>query len=158
MVTGREDLLQAFIEAFLMEKGSREFYSLASDKSSDPEIRETFKKLSEWEERHMDFIQFLYLSIQDNKEIKSFEEFKVKTEAPVAESGIPVKDLRVKIEKHDFKDKKEALSLAMEIEGKSYNLYLKLSQNAKDTNAQVVFKEMMVQEKKHIDCLKKLWR
>ncbi len=46
----------------------------------------------------------------------------------------------------------------MKIEGKAYNLYLKLSQNAKDTNAQVVFKEMMEQENKHIYYLKKLRR
>jgi len=44
----------------------------------------------------------------------------------------------------------------MEIEGKAYNQYRKFSQNAKDTNAQVVFKEMMEQEMKHIDELKKL--
>ena len=50
----------------------------------------------------------------------------------------------------------KALTLAMGIEGKAYNLYHKLSQNAVDTNAQVVFKEMMEQELKHVDYLKKL--
>ncbi len=156
MVTGREDLLQAFIEAFLMEKGSMEFYSQASSRMSDPEAKEIFKELSEWEEKHMDFIQFLYQSILDNKEIKSFEVFRAGTEAPVAEAGIPVKDLEQKIEEHDFRDEKKALALATALEGKACNFYRKLSQNAEDTNAQVVFKEMMKQEIKHLQYLKKL--
>lgn len=165
MVTGKEDLLQALIEAYLMEKGTKEFYSQAADKSVNPEAKKTFKELSQWEDKHMDFIQFLYQSIQDDKDIKSFKEFENKTDAPVTEAGIPVKDLsasadsprrRGKVEKYNFKDEKGALTLAMEIEGKAYNLYHKLSQNAKDTNAQVVFKEMMEQEVKHIDYLKQM--
>jgi len=156
MITGKEDLLQSLIEAFLMEKGTREFYFQASERSINSEAKNTFKELSEWEKQHMDFIQFLYQSILDEKEIKSFEEFKKKAETSVTEAGIPVKDLETKIEKYDFKDEVGALTLAMEIEGKAYNLYHKFSQDAADTNAQVVFKEMMGQELKHIDYLKKL--
>ncbi len=139
-----------------MEKGTKEFYSQASDKSVNSEAKIIFKELSEWEEKHMYFIQFLYQAIQDDKDMKSFEEFKNKTEAPVTEAGIPVKDLKSKIEKYTFTDEKQALMLAMEIEGKAYNLYRKLSQNAMDTNAQVVFKEMKEQELKHVDYLKQL--
>ena len=49
-----------------------------------------------------------------------------------------------------------ALTIAMEIEGKAYNLYHKFSQDAKDTNAKVIFREMMEQEVKHVEYLKKL--
>jgi len=139
-----------------MEKGTKEFYSQASDKVANQEAKNTFKELSEWEKQHMDFIQFLYQSILDEKEIKSFKEFKNKAEAPFTEAGIPVKDLEVKIEKYNIADEKQALTLAMEIEGKAYNLYRKFSQSAKDTNAQIVFREMMKQELKHIDYLKQL--
>jgi rubrerythrin len=44
----------------------------------------------------------------------------------------------------------------MEIEEKAYSLYQKLSQNARDTNARIVFKEMMEQEAKHVGYLRKL--
>ncbi len=156
MVTGEEDLLQAFIEAFLMEKGTKEFYSQAADRAVSSGTKGTFKELSKWEEKHMEFIQFLYESIQDNKDIKSFEDFKNKTDAPIIEAGIPVKDLETKIEKYNFTDDMGALTLAMEIEEKAYSLYRKLSQNARDTNARIVFKEMMEQEAKHVKYLKKL--
>ncbi len=156
MLTGKEDLLQALVEAFLMEKGTMEFYILAVDAANHPEAKNTFKELSDWEKQHMDFIQFLYQSIQDNRDMKSFEDFKNRTETPVTEAGIPVKDLESKIEKYNFTDEMSALTLAMEIEGKAYNLYLRLSQNASDTNARVVFKELMEQEVKHIGYLKKM--
>lgn len=156
MLTGKENLLQALVEAFLMEKGTMEFYFRVVDATNHLEAKNTFKKLSEWERRHMDFIQFLYHSIQDDREIKSFEDFKNRTEATVTEAGIPVKDLETKTEKYNFTDEMGALALAMEIEGKAYNLYLRLSQNASDANARVVFKEMMEQEVKHIGYLKQM--
>jgi rubrerythrin len=154
MVTGKEDLLQSLMEAFLMEKGTREFYSQASRKAINAEARNIFKDLSVWEEQHMGYIQSLYLAIQDDRDVERFEEFKKRADAPVTESGIPVKDLTAKIEEYTFIDDSGALVMALEMEGKSYNLYRKLSENAPDSNAKVVFKEMMEQELKHIDYLK----
>jgi rubrerythrin len=156
MINGKEDLLQALIEAFLMEKGTEEFYSYASEKSKNSEAKKIFRELAEWEKKHMDYIQYLYQSINGEQELKSFEDFRNRTGAPLTEAGIPVKDLKEKIEKHEFTDEMGALTLAMEIEGKSYNLYHKLSQDAKDTNAKVVFSEMMEQEVKHVEYLKNL--
>ena len=156
MVTGKEDLLRSLIEAFLMEKGTHEFYSKAATKAVSEEARSTFRELTDWEEKHMEYIQFLYLSLQDDRDIEHFEEFKKKAEAPVTEGGIPVKDLETKIEDSVFLDDMGALIVALEIEGKAYNLYWHLSQKAVDENARVVFKEMMDMELSHIDYLKKL--
>ncbi len=156
MITGKEDLLGALIEAFLMEKGTKIFYSEAAEKAVSPDAKKTFQELSDWERTHMDFVQFLYRSVNGDQELRSFEEFRKNIEAPVTEAGIPVKDLQEKIEKYAVTDEMGALTLAMEIEGKAYNLYRRLSQNAADANAKVVFGEMMDQEVKHIDYLKKL--
>lgn len=156
MHTGKEDLMQALIESFLMEKGTREFYSDASGKASTEEAKELFLKLSQWEERHMDFIQFLYEAIQGNREIESFENFREKAYAPDTEAGIPVHDLETRVERHDFSDERQALELALHIEGKAYNHYRRLAESAENTNARVVFKEMMEQEIKHTQELKKL--
>ena len=156
MISGKEDLLQALIEAFLMEKGTKEFYSHASEQSGISEAKKIFSELADWEKKHMDYIQYLYQSINGEQELKSFEDFKNRTEAPLTEAGIPVRYLKEKIEKHKFTDEMGALTLAMEIEGKAYNLYHKLSQDAIDTNAKVVFSEMMDQEVKHVEYLKNL--
>jgi rubrerythrin len=156
MITGKEDLLQSLMEAFLMEKGTHEFYSLAASKAISAEARRTFVDLSEWEERHMEFIQFLYQSIQDDRDIEGFDEFKKRAHAPVVEGGIPVKQLEERIEKYEFIDDLGALMLALEIEGKAFNLYRGMSEKATDGNARAVFHEMMDQEIKHIDYLKEM--
>jgi rubrerythrin len=155
MLTGKEELLDALIEAFLMEKGTKEFYAMASDKAVNSEAKKTFKELSEWEKKHMDYIQFLYQSVQGERELESFTSYSSRAKAPLTEAGIPLKELHERIEKRKFKDEQEALTLAMEIEGKAYNLYRKLSQKASDSNSKVVFKDMMEQEMRHIEYLKK---
>jgi rubrerythrin len=156
MVTGKEDLLRSLIEAFLMEKGTHEFYSKAATKAISPEARSTFGELTAWEEKHMEFIEFLYLSLQDDRDLERFEEFRKRAEAPVTEGGIPVKDLESKVEESVFLDDMGALIMALEIEGKAYNLYRNMSEKAADSNARVVFKEMMDMELEHIAYLKTL--
>lgn len=156
MVTGKEDLLNALIEAYLMEKGTRIFYSSASAKSLNPEAKKMFAELSDWEESHMNFIQYLYQAIDNDRDIKGFSDFSERADAPVTESGIPVEKMEAKLEGYTFMDDDGAMKLALEMEGKAYNLYRKLSEKASDSNARVVFKEMMEQELKHIEYLKKM--
>lgn len=155
-MTGKEDLLNALIEAYLMEKGTRAFYSGAAAKAAVPGTKKMFSELMVWEEKHMDFIQYLYQAIQGDRDIKGFADFSERAEAPVTEAGIPIKDLEAKLEKYVFADDKGAMTLALEIEGKAYNLYRKLSEGVSDSNARVVFQEMMEQELKHVDYLKKM--
>ena len=156
MMTGKEDLLRALIEAYLMEKGTHIFYSNAAARASKAAAKKMFAELSDWEEKHMDFIQYLYQAFMDDRDIKTFEAFKETADAPVTESGIPIKELEAKIEKYAFDDDEGAMKIALETEGKAYNLYRRLSEGAPDSNAKVVFKEMMEQELKHIDYLKKM--
>lgn len=156
MVTGKEDLLMVLSEAFLMEKGTKIFYEEAAAKSVTPEARSAFTFLSEWEGKDMDFILFLYRSIHGDNDIITYENFKNKAKTTVTESGISIEGLETTLERYLITDEMHALTLAMEIEGKAYTLYRKLSERAEDTNAQVVFKEMMEQEVSHITYLKDL--
>jgi rubrerythrin len=156
MVSGKEDLLSALSEVFLMEKGTKMFYKEAAAKSVSQDARDTFEHLSEWEGKHMDFIVYLYRSIYGDLDITTYEEFMKNAEAPVSEAGIPIRDLEAKMEKYAVTDEMGALTLAMEIEGKAYAMYRRLSQNAPDTNARVVFKEMMEQELRHAERLREL--
>jgi len=156
MMTGKEDLLQSLIEVFIMEKGTKLFYAEAAGKATTSHVRNIFDELSRWEEKHMDFIQYLYQSVNGDQETMSFHDFSNRVETPVTEGGIPLKDLKDKMEQYIYKNEKEALTLAMEIEGKAFNLYRKLSRDSEDANAKVLFAEMMDQEVKHINYLKEL--
>lgn len=156
MITGKEDIIQALIEAYIMEKGTRDFYTYASDNALNPDAREAFSMLSEWERKHMEYIQFLYQSFTQDLDIIGFKKFRKMVSAPFTESGIPVKELESEMEKYSFTNDMGALSLAQEIEGKAYNLYRRLSEKAVDTNARIIFEEMIEQELKHIEYLRNL--
>ena len=150
MPTGKEDLLQALVEAYIMEKGTKEFYTLAASKSG-ADAQKGFQALADWENRHMAYIQSLYQSILDDRELLEFEEFSRNVPSPVTESGMPVKDLEKKIEAFAIRNEKDALSLAVNIEAKAYNLYKGLAARAQDNAAKVIFEEMMAQETKHLE-------
>jgi rubrerythrin len=150
MMTGKEELLQALVEAYIMEKGTREFYAQAAAKSGAA-AKKGFESLAEWENRHMIYVQSLYQSILDDRELMEFKEFSSTVPAPVAEGGMPVKDLDKKIEKFTVQNEKDALSLAATIEAKAYNMYKDLARKAKDAETKVIFEDMMDQETKHMN-------
>jgi rubrerythrin len=154
MAAGKEDLLQALVDAYLMEKGTRAFYAQAARKSIAQDARNTFAELSALEEKHMDYIQYLYQAIMEDLDVKGFEDFKERNSSPFAEGGIPVKDLEAKLETVSIANDMEAITMALGIEGKAYSLYWQLSKTASDSNARVVFKSMMEQEITHINYLK----
>lgn len=156
MITGKEDLLQAMIEAYVMEKGTNEFYKDASHKAINKVAKDAFGVLAEWEHEHMLYIQFLYQAILESREEVSFDEFKKSVMPTFVEGAIPIKELEEKIEGYEFIDDLGALTIALEIEGRAYNLYRRLSEQAPDTNTKTFMKDMMNWELKHIDYLKEL--
>jgi rubrerythrin len=156
MITGKEDLLQAMIEAYVMEKGTNEFYKEASHKAINKVAKDAFGVLAEWEHEHMLYIQFLYQAILESREEVSFDEFKKSVMPTFVEGAIPIKEIQKKMESYEFIDDLGALTIALEIEGKAYNLYRRLSEQAPDTNTKAFMKDMMNWELKHIDYLKEL--
>jgi rubrerythrin len=104
----------------------------------------------------MTYIQSLYQSIMDDRELEEFAAFSRKVAAPVTESGIPVKDLEKRIETHQIKDQNDALSLALMIEAKAHKLYKDLASRAADREARTIFEDMVHQETKHMEQLQAL--
>lgn len=153
MLTGKEDLLQALVEAYIMEKGTKEFYAQAASKSSAAEAKKTFEDLAIWENKHMTYIQSLYQSILDDRELEEFKAFSAKAPTTVSEGGMPVKDLEKKVEKFAVKSESDALSLALGIEAKAYSFYKGLAAKTRDDQTKVIFEEMMAQETIHMDQL-----
>jgi len=153
MLTGKEDLLQALVEAYIMEKGTKEFYAQAASKSSAAEVKKSFADLAAWENKHMTYIQSLYQAILDDRELEEFKAFSTTAPATVSEGGMPVKDLEKRIERYTVKSERDALALAMNIEAKAYNFYKGLAAKAQDDQTKVIFEEMMAQETTHMDQL-----
>lgn len=157
MLTGKEDLLRALVEVYLMEKGINQFYSKLSVKAQSPEARKTFTALANWEAEHVRYIQNFYQSLMDERESSSFEEFAKKAQPDVAEGGRPMSELERKIEEFRFLDDTGAIQFALKVEADEYNLYRKLAEKTADTNVAALCKEFMGWEQDHIQYLKKFF-
>lgn len=156
MLTGKEDLLQAIIEIYLMEKGINQFYSELSGKAKSTEARKAFTVLANWETEHVRYIQNFYQTLMDERETTSFEEFAKQARPDVAEGGTPLTELEQKMEDFVFLDDIGAIHFALKVEADEYNLYRKLASKTVDTNVKALSEEFMGWEQDHIKHLKKL--
>ncbi len=156
MLTDRTGLLESLIEVYTMEKGTREFYQRASEKSHFEVTREAFKALAKWEEGHMDYIQYLYQSITEDRELMSFEEFRQKVRPDTLEGGIPVKDVDKWLEEYSFIDELGAIIVALKMEARAFALYDGLSKKTEAPDVKVLMEELRNWEEGHIKYLKDL--
>jgi rubrerythrin len=156
MITGREDLLNSMIEAFIMEKGTAVFYDMAVGKAESPEARETFRILSRSEKEHMRYIEYLYNSIEDNRDLLAFEDFRQKAVPSDVEGGIPVKEVEARLDEIPSGDDLAVVCEAEAVEEGAYALYKRLSESAEDANVRVFTKDLMGWELKHLERLREL--
>lgn len=156
MLTGKEDILQAIIEIYLMEKGINQFYTELSGKAKSAEARKAFTVLANWEAEHVRYIQNFYQTLMDEREPFSFDEFAKKARPDVAEGGTLLTELEQKMEDFVFLDDIGAMRFALKVEADEYNLYRKLASKTGDTNVKALSEEFMGWEQDHIKHLKKL--
>ena len=156
MLTGKEDLLQALIEIFLMEKGISQFYAELSGKAAGAQTKKTFVELAKWEVEHMRHIQTFYQGLMDERETISFDDFAKKARPDTAEGGAPMTELERKIEEFTFLDDTGAVNFALKVEADEYNLYKRLASQTDDTNVKAICEEFMGWEQDHIKYLKKI--
>jgi len=142
------------IEAYAMEKGTAQFYRFAASRTDLPSVRELLKRLGRWEDSHMEYLAFLHRSFQGDLDLASYEEYSNKLEAEHMESGVPLAEALTLFQEEDCRSTPAVLSLALKIEGRAYAHYDRLSREAGDVNASVVFAEMKAQEQRHVDLLK----
>lgn len=156
MISGKENLTGAIVEALAMEKGTREFYAYASERSAEASAKDMFTRLRDWEDDHMKYLESLYQALMSDSDLESYAQFSAHVPATHIEAGIPLKEAEEMYDKRKFASDAEAVDFAIGIEGKAFNLYRKLSESAEDRNAQVIFAEMKAQEQKHIDYLNEM--
>ena len=158
MLTGKEDLLQAIIEVYLMEKGINQFYAELSVKAKSTETKKMFTTLANWEAEHVRYIQNFYQTLMDERETTSFEEFAKRARPDVAEGGTPLTELGKRIGEFKFLDDIGAINFALKVEADEYNLYRRLASKTDDTNVKALCEDFMGWEQKHIEHLKELLR
>jgi len=141
--------------AWILEDGSRRFYSALSDLYGDREAKELFLVLTDAEEHHKKSLVELYTRVSGKEPSKEFpRDFLLTGEAgDVMEGGMSVSEGIDWVKRHDLN---AALDLSVSLEANSYDLYIKMSRNMKDEHAQNVFRTLVTEEKHHLEKLAEL--
>jgi sulfur-carrier protein adenylyltransferase/sulfurtransferase len=135
--------------AWLLEEGSRTFYSSLSSLPGDNERRNIFLDLTAAEEHHKESLLRLYASLSGKEPDSSFPRSLLGAEPDedVMEGGMRMRDALRWIE---GKQTERMLEISMAIETNSYDLYLKMHQRMQDENAKEVFFRLAREEKQHL--------
>jgi sulfur-carrier protein adenylyltransferase/sulfurtransferase len=135
--------------AWLLEEGSRKFYSSLSSLPGDNEIGKIFLDLTAAEERHKGSLLRLYTVLSgkepDSRFPRSFLGGDV--DEDVMEGGMRLRDALRWVE---GKDPERMLEISMSIETNSYDLYLKMHQRMTEEKAKQVFYRLAHEEKQHL--------
>lgn len=124
-----------------METDAVDFYTEAAMKTSHPVGKRMFLSIAEDEKRHIAMIDALVKGLEityDNadpmEKVKSvFAEHKEEMQERLAAT----------------QDEKEALSVAMEMEKKGHDFYVKAASEATDPKSKALFERLIAEEEKH---------
>lgn len=127
--------------ALKMETDAVEFYSKSAEKTSHTVGKRMFLSIMEDEKRHIEYLNSILkgmdITIKDvdpMKEVKSvFEELKNEMQG------------RIKATSDDI----DALDIAMDMEKKGYEFYVKAEAEAADKKSKALFARLKVEEDKH---------
>lgn len=86
MLTGKEDIIRAITEALSLEKGTRDFYAYIAAKTGG-QVGEAFNALRDMELRHMQYFDFLYLAVTEERDLLGYKKFSKNITAIHVESG-----------------------------------------------------------------------
>ena len=138
--------------AWLLEEGSRKFYSALSSAMRDEEAAVMFSALAAAEEHHKSSLLQLYKTYSGKESDPGFPD-PVLPGVPagdVMEGGIRVSEALQWAEGRDIRD---ILELSISLETNSYDLYLKMERAVKDGSSAAVFRTLADEEKVHLDRL-----
>jgi sulfur-carrier protein adenylyltransferase/sulfurtransferase len=134
--------------AWLLEEGSRKFYSSVSSLLGDNERAKIFLDLTAAEERHKEALLRLYASLSGKEPDSGFpRSLGAEPDEDVMEGGMRIRDALRWVE---GKDPERMIEISMSIETNSYDLYLKMHQRMQDEKAKEIFSRLAREEKQHL--------
>jgi rubrerythrin len=138
--------------AWVLEEGSRRFYTSLSGLSEDRDAKELFLELTGAEEHHKKSLTKLYTHISGREAGETFPGDFISTDdlGDVMEGGMSVSEGIDWVKRQGLH---AALELSVSLEANSYDLYIKMSRSMKDEHAQNVFKTLVTEEKYHLEKL-----
>jgi len=151
-VTKPEELIAL---AWLLEDGSRKFYSELASTLMDNEAKDLYHQLAKAEEHHMASLLKLYEEFSGKVPDPGFPGSVIPPgkEGDVMEGGMKVGEA---LQWTKGKRTTDILELSLSLETNSYDLYLKLERQMKDQRSAQVFNVLSGEEKQHLERLSSL--
>ena len=141
--------------AWLLEDGSRKFYSELAAVLKDQEAKSLFKDLFAAEERHQAFLLNLYKELSGLTSTSEFpgSVISLEKEGDVMEGGLRLSEV---LPWAKGKSVIEILELSLSSETNAYDLYVKMEHQVKDQRSAQVFQVLSGEEKQHLERLSSL--
>jgi len=136
--------------AWLLEEGSRNFYSAVAQMQTAPEAAALFNFLVKAEERHKGTLQSLYREIMGREPNTDFPKglLVAKDMEDRMEGNVNVSEALAWAA--NGKDTRDLLELSIALETHSYDLYIKMSRTVPSENAKKVFAQLVAEEQEHL--------
>jgi rubrerythrin len=141
--------------AWLLEDGSRKFYSELASGMKDQEAKNLFKDLFAAEERHQASLLKLYKELSGLTSTSGFpgSVISLEKEGDVMEGGLRLSEV---LPWAKGKSVIEILELSVSSETNAYDLYVKMERQMKDQRSAQVFHVLSGEEKQHLERLSSL--
>ncbi len=142
--------------AWMLEEGSRRFYAVVPSLVADEETKKLFSELATAEEHHKSSLVNLYKTFTGEKPTSDFPESIIPGAAAgdTMEGGMSVSGALKWVRD---KNPEAIFELAMALETNSYDLYIKMRRQMKDTESQKVFDRLSKEERRHLELLAELF-
>lgn len=138
--------------AWLLEKGTKKFYSEAASELKDSEAIRLFQELAAAEKRHQESLHRMYLELSGKREDPNFpgSVLPAASTPDYMEGGVEVAKALGWIR---GKSPEEILEFALSLEVNAYDLHLKMEQRMADARAKRMFAHIADEEKEHLNRL-----
>ncbi len=135
--------------AWLLEEGSRKFYSELAAVMKDREGKDLFQELTTAEERHQTSLLKLYGELSGVASDPGFPGSVIppESEGDVMEGGMRLSEV---LQWAEGKSTPEILELSLSSETNSYDLYVKMELQTKDLRSAQIFRVLSGEEKQHL--------
>lgn len=135
--------------AWLLEEGSRKFYSAVAEMITQPDAAALFNTLVKAEEKHKGSLEALYRELTGKEPGADFPRGLAATEGAGdrMEGNLSVNEALVWAK---GKDLTELLELSMALETDSYDLYIKMGRSIPVESSRKVFASLAAEEKEHL--------
>jgi rhodanese-related sulfurtransferase/rubrerythrin len=152
LITKKADVRDILVLAMKLEKGSRDFYTAASNKTSLIEVKDMFQMLADAEYGHMQKLYESAINLLGEGALLPLDKLQRELKVEHMEGGIEISSILARVDEK-VTNEIEALEIALEKEYMSYDFYKRASALVENPEAKALLHELALEERRHADKL-----